>query len=225
MRAGPWAIGLLLLAALIVTYGCGLWGGWTSYRYRMTVHVDTPAGPRSGSSVIEVAYAPSGPLSAAAFRQEIRGEAVAVDLPGGATLFALLSSHEDRESGAGHYAPWAYARALPYGYDWKEGVEILVRQTEPAVLPAEHVPTLIRFRNPRDARTIEVLDPSDLEASFGPGTRLDRVEIRITQDPVTSADRGRLPDLGEGSGFHEWANGLHRDDRRKIYRSDYRSGI
>lgn len=227
MRAGTgsWGIGLLLFALLLTTHSCGLWGGWTAYRYRMTVHIDTPSGPRSGSGVIEVAYAAPGPLSASAFRREVRGEAVAVDLPGGTTLFALLGSHEDRDSGAELYADQAYAGALPHGYDWKEGVEALRRQTEAAVLPAGHSPRLVRFRNPNDARTIEVLDPSDLEAALGPGVRLDRVEIRITEDPVTSANEARLPSLGKGSGWDEWVRSLRYDDPRYISSRDLRRGV
>src|SRR5207253_11489286 len=101
---GSFAIVPMLLA-------CG--GESVTYRYRMTVYVDTPAGPRSGSSVIEVVYSP--PVLMGHSQSDVRGEAVAVDLPGG-TLFALLRSPTDR-SAAAHYAGHAGAGASPPGND------------------------------------------------------------------------------------------------------------
>lgn len=85
-------IGLLLAS-------CGLGGdGPPTYRYRLTVEVDTPEGLRTGSSVIEVTQRmvrPGSDPASKAVRRRARGEAVAVDLPAGRTLFALLRSDND----------------------------------------------------------------------------------------------------------------------------------
>ena len=69
-------------------------------RYRMTVAVQTPQGIRTGSAVreVKVIYHDSWlenlpfPLEGGQAHVEFKGEGVAVDLPGGQTLFALLSS-------------------------------------------------------------------------------------------------------------------------------------
>ena len=53
-------------------------------RYRLSAEVETPAGVRRGSSVIQTIW--DRGLSEAT----ITGDAVAVDLPGGETLFVLL---------------------------------------------------------------------------------------------------------------------------------------
>ena len=195
--------------------------GSVTYRYRMTVYVDTPAGPRSGSSVIEVVSSP--PLPMGSSQEEVRGEAVAVDLPGG-TLFALLRSPTDR-SAAAYYPGRAYADALPYGSDSKTDLDILRRQTEPAPLPRDQLPMLVRFRDPADARTIEVLGPSDLAASFGAGVRLNRVDIQMTDDPVTSTIEGRLPSFRAGSGYAEWIRSLDVNDPRRLSAVDFRTGF
>lgn len=66
------------------------------YHYKMTVEVETPDGLRPGSSVREVIYTEDliakyliklPDAGVVSVRQH--GEAVAVDLPGGQTLFAL----------------------------------------------------------------------------------------------------------------------------------------
>ncbi|MEL7519551.1 MAG: hypothetical protein AAFN48_11435, partial [Pseudomonadota bacterium] len=102
------ALGVFFAALLLAS--CGLSDDKApDYRYRLTVEVDTPEGLKTGSGVIEVerdaASAVVNP-SAAVLRTRIRGEAVAVDLPGGQTLYALLRS-------AGGDVDWA-ARVVPF---------------------------------------------------------------------------------------------------------------
>jgi len=205
------ALGLLLVA-------CG--GESETYRYRMTVYVDTPAGPRSGSSVIEVVSSPPDPMGSS--HADARGEAVAVDLPGG-TLFALLRRPTSPD-GAGLYAEYAYGGALPNG-DWRLRIEALKRQAQPALLPREELPMLVRFRDPADARTIEVLSPSDLAAGFGSGIRFSRVVIQVTNDPVSETIVSRLPSFRPGSGYAEWIRSLDVNDPRRLSIQDFRSGF
>ena len=207
----------MALAFLLVA--CG--GESETYRYRMTVYVDTPAGQRSGSSVIEVVSTPAAPMGSS--QEDVRGEAVAVDLPGG-TLFALLSDRT-HESAAAYYVGRAYAAVLPYGSDSRTHLDILRRQTEPAALPRDELPPLIRFRNPADSRTVEALDPSNLAAGFGPGVRLNRVEVQMTNDPVTSTIESRLPNFGAGSGYDAWSATLRFNDPRNLAAQDFRIGF
>lgn len=91
----------VLMASLFLT-ACGIGGEdfTPDYRYRLTVEVETPEGLRTGSSVIEVMQRivrPGSHPSSWAIDRRIRGEAVAVDLPQGQTLFALLRSESDIE--------------------------------------------------------------------------------------------------------------------------------
>lgn len=83
--------------ALSLIAGCG--DRLPTYRYRLTVEVETPEGLRIGSSVIEVrthkGAAFPGPEAATA-QVQVRGEAVAVDLGYRGVVFALLTG-PDRE--------------------------------------------------------------------------------------------------------------------------------
>jgi hypothetical protein len=65
------------------------------YRFRLTVEVVTPQGVRQGSNVYEIWANPSIPGSQRRIWGE-SGEAVAVDLPNGKTLFALLKTNAIR---------------------------------------------------------------------------------------------------------------------------------
>ena len=48
------AMGLLALGTGLLVSGCALISGESTYRFRMTVEVQTPQGLKSGSSVMEV---------------------------------------------------------------------------------------------------------------------------------------------------------------------------
>src|SRR3546814_12102512 len=72
-------------------------------RYRMTVEVETPTGVRSGSSVIETTIT-KGPRTGqgSGLTATMKGEAIAVDLGSGQTLFALLNG--DRQAASDYHA-------------------------------------------------------------------------------------------------------------------------
>ena len=82
-------LGLMTLTALLFVLpgACGVTAASEearTYRYRMTVEVETPEGLKTGSSVIQVIgdEASQYALSPGRLTYRIFGEAVAVDLPG-----------------------------------------------------------------------------------------------------------------------------------------------
>ena len=83
---------MVLGGAAVVLSGCSLNPDemdflWQKpYYAKLQVEIDTPRGVKSGASVIEVTW------DKANKGFKVRGEAVAVDLPGGQTVFALLRS-------------------------------------------------------------------------------------------------------------------------------------
>ena len=87
-------MGVLGGAVVAVLGGCRIFGGGSGYRFRMTVEVETPQGLKTDSSVYQVTagYRPDLQPGGKAREWAARGEAVAVDLPGGKTLFALLKT-------------------------------------------------------------------------------------------------------------------------------------
>ena len=195
---------LTLLGALFVT-ACSAFGPdpTPDYRYRLTVEIETPQGLRSGSSVIEVEQS-MGRTAMGGFGERInyrvRGEAVAVDLPDGRTLYALLRSDNNVD-----WASYVMQMLAPdiEGEPWErrfdnvlliEG-EVEVPRTFPPVGHLEErsaYPMLVTFANERDPTSVELVDPDDLAATFGAGTSLKRITAEITNDAVTTGIERRL---------------------------------
>lgn len=195
-----------VLGAALVLSGCSLFDETPTYRYKLTVEVNTPEGVKSGSSVIEVdthiasenAFPTPGLLSF-----KVRGEAVAVDLPNGQTVFALLRSETDVE--------WA-ARVVPHvapkvGGDGAERIKAqltAIRSMEgfrevPRIWPKvawieerSGYPMMVTFGDLDDPTSVEEVDPDDLSSSFGEGYALKRITVQVTDDPVTTGIEKRL---------------------------------
>lgn len=196
-----------------------------TYRYRMTVEVDTPQGMRSGSSVIEASFRKGIPFpgpEAGGTKTSVRGEAVAVDLPGG-TLFALLSRQGDRDA-AVFYAANAFNPHRPgeSDVDHAKRLRPVSQWSGSAVLQRQDYPKLVRFRDIRDPKTVEPVDPDNLAASFGKGFRLKRIVIRMTDEAVTYGMEKALPSFGPETGFDDWDQRLPFEDPRQISLDDFK---
>jgi hypothetical protein len=175
----------------------------------MVVEIDTPQGLRTGSAVREIRYSkPSGPPSIGESRPQwrIKGQAVAVDLPGGRTLFALLTNARNDPE---------YAARLPYdhmGWLSDEGMSRGPVELWPKIpfkphhnreiLGPAYLPMLITFRDIDDPKSVEAVEPEALESAFGPGVRLRRITAQRTNEAVTTGIEKRLPWLEQ--------NGLQR---------------
>lgn len=194
---------------------CGLTDQTPDYRYRLTVEIDTPEGLRTGSSVIEVQTAVSkGIPSPGTIQWRARGEAAAVDLPGGKTLFALLRSENDND--------WAkrvmfmLAPEAPSGApdSFQARFDTMLKLNGPIVLPrvwppVGHLeersayPILVTFGDLDDPTSVERVDPDDLSATFGEGVALRRITVELTEESVTRGVVARLPKPDE-KGFFNW---------------------
>lgn len=164
------------------------------YRYRLTVEVDTPDGLRSGSSVIQVASHVSSQYSLAPgdVTTQISGEAVAVDLPGGKTLFALLSKPGSAE-GANAYAldaliprPWVGSN------EYVANVNVLAKRRDVGALPVKDWPMLVTFRDTDAPASVRSVDPLDLTEEFGSAMKIRRITVQVTSDRVTTGIGKRL---------------------------------
>lgn len=164
------------------------------YRYKMVVEVETPEGIVTGHAVREVHYYEGGGFMFGEGRPQIRltGEAVAIDLPRGRTLFALLMGRDGYEDYADNGIS-AILRVMDRDVGPKGGPHELWPMVpvirEPITDP---ISALVTFRDMRDSRSIELVDPDDLAKSFGPGYRLKSITIEVTDEPVTSAIGKRL---------------------------------
>lgn len=167
-----WQAGLLA-AALALVSACA--GSGEVRGYRMTVEVDTPAGLRSGSSVIGFSTAsvprwlPGSPGSATS----MEGESPVVDLGEGRLLIALL--HDEHR---GHAVR-----------DWQRPE---LRHSDNSIR-ADRLPVLVTFRDWSDPASIVDVPPTDLAAHFGSGYRLRSVRFEPTDEHPTFGRLAALP--------------------------------
>ncbi len=199
------ALGAFALAAtLSMTFsGCST---KPSYRYKMVVEVETPQGVKIGTAVRAVSFhvrMEGGDMA------KVRGEAVAVDLPGGQSLFALLSGHDGFGDYSAWIADWALKRPLSTnganaGYEAGRFAEIYpTRPKTKSPIGTTSTPLLVRFKNIADPKSVERVDPAALDAAFGAGVTLKRITVEVTDDPVTLGIEKRLPEPDE-KGFFNW---------------------
>ncbi len=185
---------------------------YPTYRYRLTVEVDTPEGLKSGSSVIEVATSKGSKYSIpspGALSYKVRGEAVTVDLGSRGLLFALLRSDESADWAAGAFEAMAPATTIDermksddaYGDSRAavlalKGPQVVPRWREPyrsgTKQPRSGYPMFVRFADIADPKTVAKVDPDALVASFGKGIKLRRITVERTGDAVTTGIEGRL---------------------------------
>jgi hypothetical protein len=202
----------MLWAALIIGAALFLWvtrsGGGERFRYRVTVEVETPDGVRSGHSVHEVraAYQNNLYLAPRSRNMDMTGEAVAVDLPNGKTLFMLPPSSEKVQQVFD--AEWKN--------DWVESTKrISDRKTSGVLnfpidtkrergsdgLPQSHDGLFVQFRDINKPATVEEVNPEHLPEAFGTGYALRRVTVQLTDEPLTSGIERRLPWLPDYYNF------------------------
>lgn len=193
----------LALAALMLP-GCAVAEDKApDYRYRLTVEVETPEGVKTGSSVIEVEQSLSRSTAAPAkvgVLRKVRGEAVAVDLPNGKTLFALLRSENNVDWASYVFVYLAtHEKGKPFIDQLDNVLEVAGERTLPRMWPPvgfleerSAYPMLVTFGDLADPTSVAEVDPDDLAASFGEGVRLKRITVELTDDPVTTGIEDRL---------------------------------
>ena len=184
--------------------GCGFLGS-PEVHYKVTVEVDDGAVVRSGASVWSWTLSRPTIALASAYNGEFEGEAVAIDLHDGRTLFAILRGSRGDE-GAVQMIPERLfgdtGRAIggepkQFGGDRvKDLRDIASRKGERRELDCKVQPDLcpmfVTFRDIERPLTVTAVDPQALDKSFGPGVRLRRVLIEVTDEPVTRGIEKRL---------------------------------
>lgn len=204
---GRGVVALVVGGMALALSGCSIQS--ETYRYRLTVEVDTPEGVKTGSSVIEVQVSETGKDAlvtpeASGINSKYKGEAVAVDLGDGRYLFALLRGEsytgEASRIAAAAFNPPRYGNEVDYNY--LERIRDMKNMDGVAEVPRDAWPMLVSFGDLADPTSVELVDLDDLPASFGEGVSLRRITVQMTDDPVTTGIEKRLGWLNSYRDLH-----------------------
>lgn len=179
-------MGLVGVAAILA--GCGNTYTWNQ---KLTVTVDTPDGPKSGSSVVQVSATVGKPniLSQAVVSYKVSGEATVVDLGNGKYLFALLSSGGEfmpTEYWAAHCFQAQLVKEFSYGSEEKLSALFTKFKTfrGSCQMVGERQPLLVTFRDISDPKSVVQVKPDKLAEVFGQGFALKSISLEITEEAV-----------------------------------------
>jgi len=231
MKRKLW-VGVIVMAVLVTAAGVTCSQSFPSgtWRYRMTVTVETPEGIKTGSAVREVAVRRGIALTPESLPSvQSKGEAVAVDLGKRGVLFAL-TSYDDYHTVFSAFG-WTSGGTTPEGIKYFSNLK-----DARVVLSPENYPVFVTFRDMKDPKTVEMVWQGEFydervgqgarrafriatnrfEELFGKGVKLKEITIEMTDDPVTQTVDEFLPSFREETGFLEWVNKLPYGDPRRI---------
>jgi hypothetical protein len=194
---------VLLIVSVIVIY----WVGFpkVSYKYRLTVAVESDGRVHSGSSVIEVDYqfwpkALRGLVGGSSSHGSVTGQAVVIDLGARGALVAALGGLPgdycvvSALSLVGRaYEPAVRRRRCVSGYPLSyENERALANESVSVELTRDNLPAFIWFADKADS-TWRQVEPSDFPTVIGDATRLVSAQIEITHEPVVIDIDKKLP--------------------------------
>jgi hypothetical protein len=188
-----------LLAIALTLFGCGK---SASFRYKLTLAVNTPEGVKRSTSVTEWGFWEVS-IPARGTPHKLRGEALYLDLgPGKKPLIALLTSHLHAKPG-GTIWDWPGDDLLsrlygPHGRDdFLGGISRLAGMRGPRSIGPADLPDLVSFADVNDPKTVLEVDPNDLQATLGQGITWNAITLEMTDEPITTGIAKKLPWLPE----------------------------
>jgi hypothetical protein len=193
---------LLLLISGLAMIGFVWFNHHPSYRYKLTLTLDTPEGVRSGNNVVEVVgWEVYIPARGDAHRDY--GQGLYLDLSEGRRpLIALLShnrrAHEQPSAVLwGEHGPTGILaqRCLHFAssIDWTETILALGKCRQTYELSPAELPDLVTFNNIGDPNSLSLIDPTDLAATLGQGIRWKSMTLQIVDDPTTTEIEEHIP--------------------------------
>lgn len=211
----------------------------SSYRYRLTVVVDTPDGPRQGSTIIEV-HTGTQSIPVRSLTRRATGEAAVVDLGHRGLLFALPRGETDLD-----WADSVYAYLMPPPPPGSSVADVADYQVKTATsmkspirlpryfnTPDERrklsgYPLLVRFRDATNYRTLERVDPDNLADAFGVGVKLRMITVQITRDDPERRVIRYLPWLADIKGYFDENSQIIRrpDGTLKYQPNEFRNNL
>jgi hypothetical protein len=182
-------------------------------RYRFTVEVDDNGRIVSGSSVQEEDCIFNDGLFKGmgnAVNCGVRGEAVVVDLGSKGQLFVSLIMDEARP----HISVlpldlllFAHRDQHNSSISQVANFDRLISSRDAATFSVANMPLMVHFASVDDPTSVERIDPEHLDASFGPGVKLEKATVVMTNDALTMGIEKWIPWLDKLSTRHASLDG------------------
>jgi hypothetical protein len=193
-------LGLVTAAAVLVgLVGCGR---TESYRYKLTLAVNTPEGIKRGSSVVEVTFRGVS-IPARGTMHDLRGEALYLDLgPGARPLIVLLTRRlqpylrEERPwtpDGGPGIERMSRLYGVPLSANGMDTVAAIARARGPRPITRAELPDLVTFENVTDPKSVLSVNPNDLSAALGSAVSWNEITLESTDEPITTGLDKKLP--------------------------------
>jgi hypothetical protein len=210
---------LIAVAACVFLASCGR---TESYRYKLTLAVNTPDGVKRGSTVGEVSFFGVS-IPDRGVMHKLYGQALYLDLgPGRRPLIALLTSSlhpkqikDVRWSQDGGPNLIFEMYGVAQSHSLLDDVSKIRRQRGPRIITASDLPDLVTFTDINDPKSVIEVDPYDLHGPLGPDISWNEITLESTNEPVTRGIEKKLTWLDAFSGGMLDGNKLHWLDSRK----------
>jgi hypothetical protein len=201
-RASLIVLAAIMLSPLWVYFGYKQLYPTYTYRYRLSVEVETPDGLRSGSSVIEVRYEMFPKIVTDRDHiSRVFGEAVFVDLGRGKNVVALLASGPRGEDVG--YPGGVVFQAFELNGNDPNTPKLLPQLQGKRDLDIYHssyhdrtrrfLPTFVTFGDPKDFKSVKLAPHGLFDEIFGAAYKLHGVSIQMTRDAITKQIEKNLP--------------------------------
>lgn len=209
------ALGLIFILAGLILSMTGIYVSGT-WRYRLTVEVETPEGIKTGSAVREVTDKDSNitlfDLPDVASGPDIKGEAVVVDLGDRGKLFVLISWDSYKEL----YSAFPYKNGG--GQSTVPGIKFYnsLKTGMKGEVKGKAIPKMVTFEDINDPMSVKAVNPESLSNSFGEGVTLKSVTLEITKAPLRWGKVDQyLPEKFNEEVIERWKE-LPREERGRL---------
>lgn len=125
----------------------------------------------------------------------LTGEAVAIEIPGGQTLFALVGQLPNGKGELANAVTLAFEPRHTGPESFLAAVKKLGRKDQlgrAVELPRDKYPMLVTFRDVDDPKTVEAVDPENLANRFGPGIKIRGISVQIVDEALTTGIEKKL---------------------------------
>jgi hypothetical protein len=180
--------------------GCGR---SASYRYKLTLSLNTPEGVKTGYNVVEARYGEfSFPMKGEP--HDIWGEGIYIDLgPGRRPLVALLTNAPRPDEQIRDMRWWddvptdIFVRLCLHQTTYRSGVDtastIAAGCKAPFGISKSDLPDLVTFDDANDPGTVRKVDPDRRGVWLGPDISWRSMTLQATDEPLTTGIESHLP--------------------------------